>query len=159
MRQLQFKIVTGAEQARNAQFTKCDVSSWDDQVAMFKKAIANSPHQSCDIVLANAGLGRKDDLSSIESDEEPKKPDLSVFDININGYCYTLKLAMHYFVRQPESQDRDRCLIMTDSLAGYVDQPGAIQYNASKYAVRSLMRSFRHTCTKQGIRINTISPW
>ena len=48
----------------NAQFVKCNITSWDDQVAMFEAAIKNSPHKSCDIVIANAGISRAsgDDL-------------------------------------------------------------------------------------------------
>jgi NAD(P)-dependent dehydrogenase (short-subunit alcohol dehydrogenase family) len=43
---------------RNAQFIKCDILSWDDQVSMFEAARNNSPHKSVDIVIANAGIGR-----------------------------------------------------------------------------------------------------
>jgi NAD(P)-dependent dehydrogenase (short-subunit alcohol dehydrogenase family) len=43
---------------------KCNITSWDDQVEMFEAAIKNSPHKSCDIVIANAGISRAsgDDL-------------------------------------------------------------------------------------------------
>ena len=49
---------------RNAQLVKCDTTSWEDQVSMFEAAIAHSPHKSCDIVIANAGISRAsgDDL-------------------------------------------------------------------------------------------------
>jgi NAD(P)-dependent dehydrogenase (short-subunit alcohol dehydrogenase family) len=49
---------------RNAQFVKCDTTSWENQVSMFEAAIAHSPHKSCDIVIANAGISRAsgDDL-------------------------------------------------------------------------------------------------
>jgi NAD(P)-dependent dehydrogenase (short-subunit alcohol dehydrogenase family) len=39
-----------------AQFVKCDVRSWDDQVRMFEEAVSTSPSKSCDIVIANAGI-------------------------------------------------------------------------------------------------------
>jgi NAD(P)-dependent dehydrogenase (short-subunit alcohol dehydrogenase family) len=39
---------------------KCDVTSWKDQLAVFKAAIANSPHKSIDIVIANAGIAGND---------------------------------------------------------------------------------------------------
>lgn len=45
---------------RKAQFVKCNVCSWEDQVRVFKAAIANSPHKSCDIVIANAGVSGPD---------------------------------------------------------------------------------------------------
>jgi NAD(P)-dependent dehydrogenase (short-subunit alcohol dehydrogenase family) len=47
-----------AELAPNAQFVKCNIVSWDEQVAMFEAAIANSPSKSCDVVIANAGISR-----------------------------------------------------------------------------------------------------
>lgn len=42
----------------NAQFIKCDILEWEDQINMFEAAVKNSPHKSCDIVIANAGIGR-----------------------------------------------------------------------------------------------------
>ncbi len=47
---------------RQAQFVKCNVTLWEDQVAVFKAAVANSPHKSCDIVVANAGVSGPDDV-------------------------------------------------------------------------------------------------
>ncbi len=41
----------------NAQYLKCDVCDWDDQVSLFELALLNSPSKSIDIVIANAGLG------------------------------------------------------------------------------------------------------
>ena len=49
-----------------AQFVKCDVRSWDDQVALFDAAVKHSPHHSCDVVIANAGIVGADDLFKLE---------------------------------------------------------------------------------------------
>jgi NAD(P)-dependent dehydrogenase (short-subunit alcohol dehydrogenase family) len=46
-------------------FVKCDVRRWEDQVAVFKSAVANSPHKNVDIVIANAGILREDSLSEL----------------------------------------------------------------------------------------------
>jgi NAD(P)-dependent dehydrogenase (short-subunit alcohol dehydrogenase family) len=43
-------------------FVKCDVREWKDQVAVFKSAVACSPHKSVDIVIANAGISGEDSL-------------------------------------------------------------------------------------------------
>ncbi|KAI1615924.1 hypothetical protein EDD36DRAFT_414842 [Exophiala viscosa] len=80
-------------------------------------------------------------------------------DINLTGLLYTVKLAIHYFRRQPVEPSRDRCLILKSSLAGYVDLPGSIQYNASKFGVRGVMRSLRRTTWKESIRVNLVAPW
>jgi NAD(P)-dependent dehydrogenase (short-subunit alcohol dehydrogenase family) len=89
----------------------------------------------------------------------PKKPNLKTMDINLTGLLYTVKLAIHYFRRQPIDASRDRCLILKSSLAGYVDVPGSIQYNSSKFGVRGVMRSLRRTLWKESIRVNLVAPW
>lgn len=37
-------------------FSKCDVTSWEDQVELFKFAKAKSPSGGIDVVIANAGV-------------------------------------------------------------------------------------------------------
>lgn len=51
-----------------AQFVKCDVRNWDDQVSVFEAAIRNSPCQTCDIVIANAGIVGADDLYDLQGE-------------------------------------------------------------------------------------------
>lgn len=70
---------------------------------------------------------------------------------------YTAKLATHYLSKNTASTDR--VLIMTASLAGYLDMPGAPQYGASKWGVRGLMHSLRRTLPASSIRVNIIAPW
>lgn len=113
-----------SELGQNVQFVRCDVTSWSDQVSMFKAAISESPAKSCDIVVANAGIARNDPVFAFDDSEEPQEPDLSIMKVNSIGALYTMKLAMHYFNRQPEDASRDRCLIVKGSLAAYLDLPG-----------------------------------
>jgi NAD(P)-dependent dehydrogenase (short-subunit alcohol dehydrogenase family) len=87
------------------------------------------------------------------------KPDLRTIEINLTGLLYTTKLAMHYFRRQPVDEDRDRCLIIKASLAGYIDMPNSPQYAASKFGGRGLMRSLRRTSWAESIRVNLVAPW
>lgn len=89
-------------------------------------------------------------------DSDPLEPDLSILQINLKAYMYTVKLATHYFSRSPPG---DKCLLMTASLAGYLDQPGSPQYCASKWGVRGLMHSLRQTMPGMGMRVNIIAPW
>lgn len=49
------------------------------------------------------------------------KPNLTIVDINLIGVMYTFKLAVHYFRRQPEDPDRDRCFIFKGSIVGFLD--------------------------------------
>lgn len=79
--------------------------------------------------------------------------------MNITGVLYTTKLARFYFNKQIDSEERDRCLILQGSIASYIDQPGVLQYNASKFALRGMMRTLRRTAHLDGIRVNLIAPW
>lgn len=157
------------------QFVECDVTIWEDQVNVFELAMANSPHKSCDIVIANAGISGPDPLFVLDGEnlpllhlqrlmkldisKPPVKPDLRIIDIDLIGVLYTSKLAMHYFRMQPEDTDRDRCLIIKGSVAGFLDQPGTPQYNVAKFGGRALMRCLRRTSWQQGIRVNYVAPW
>ncbi|KAJ5718368.1 hypothetical protein N7488_004014 [Penicillium malachiteum] len=146
---------------RNAQFVKCDITSWEDQVALFEAALANSPHKSCDIVIANAGISRAsgDDLWPLDDpNEAPVKPKLNIVNVNLIGTMYTWKLAVHYFRKQPDTEDRDRCFIITGSLVAWIDSPANWQYTSSKYGLRGLMRTARRNSHEQGIRINYVAP-
>lgn len=68
-------------------FKKCDVSSWQDQAASFKEVYGEFGR--IDVVCANAGISEKggSDLARIEEDE-PKKPNLQVLDVNLTGAIY-----------------------------------------------------------------------
>ncbi|KAK1142946.1 hypothetical protein N8T08_007187 [Aspergillus melleus] len=150
-----------AELRPNAHFVKCNISSWEEQVEVFEAAISNSPHKSCDIVIANAGISRAsgDDLWPLDDpNQSPVKPELRIMDINMTGTLYTWKLAVHYFRKQPDTPDRDRCFIITGSMVAWIDSPANWQYTCSKYGLRGLMRVARRSSWEQGIRINYVAP-
>lgn len=142
-------------------YVKCDIRDWDQQKAMFETAKAQSPANSVDIVIANAGISRSsgDSLWNLDSpDGEPTKPDLNIVEVNLRGSLYTWKLAVHYFRMQPEAEARDRCFIITGSMVAYIDSPGNWEYTATKYALRGFMRTARRSSWEQGIRINYVAP-
>jgi NAD(P)-dependent dehydrogenase (short-subunit alcohol dehydrogenase family) len=128
---------------------------------MFKAAEANSPNKSVDIVVANAGIGVKDDMmfKMDDPESEPNKPDLPVLDVNLYGVLYTTKLAFHYFQKNPDDDKHDRCLVLQASLAGYLSLPGGLQYQATKYALRGMMMNMRVNFALPHYRGNAISPW
>lgn len=127
---------------------------------MFKAAIANSPSKGVDIVVANAGISGVDSMFKLDDPQsDPEKPDLKILDINLYGVMYTTKLAFHYFQKNPMDDDHDKCLVIQASLAGYLDIPGAIQYQASKYGGRAIMICTRHHPALPGFRVNAICPW
>lgn len=60
-------------------FIKCNVASWDAQVAMFKHAINASPNGGIDIVVANAGIGESDkDVFSLDGPKGESVETLSI---------------------------------------------------------------------------------
>jgi NAD(P)-dependent dehydrogenase (short-subunit alcohol dehydrogenase family) len=143
-------------------FVECDTRVWGDQASLFKTASEKSPSRGVDIVFANAGISGRDSVFNDQSDPatgEPVKPDLTILETNLVGVMYTTKLALHYFSRQQGGLDRDRCLIITSSIAGYADHNGAPQYSSAKFGIRGMMRSLRQVLPKQKARVNIISPW
>lgn len=104
-------------------------------------------------------------LSLPASASTPQKPNLKILDINLIGAMYTIKLALFYFRKQynsaivAERKELDTCLVLQGSLAGYVDQPGSPQYNASKFGLRGTMRCLRRTAWQHDTRVNYIAPW
>ncbi|KAF2095937.1 NAD(P)-binding protein [Rhizodiscina lignyota] len=142
------------EAKSNYQFCPCDVTSWDQQLAAFKAAVSKSPHNTVDIVVANAGISGSDPIFQLEDTDEPTEPNLKIIQVDFIGVVYTAKLAMHYFNKQDPS--RDRCLILKSSLAGFLDLPGATSYQSSKFAVRGLMCNLRRAGR---CRVNLVAPW
>lgn len=142
-------------------FVRCDVLKWQDQLHLFLAALEKSPSETIDIVVANAGISGHDDLATDETEinGQPKEPNVDQINVNLIGVIYTAKLALHYLSRQTNGPDRDRCLILVSSIAGYVDKPGSPQYNASKFGVRGLMRCLRTTMPEQKMRVNLLAPW
>lgn len=142
-------------------FVKCDITDWDQQMAMFETAKAQSPAKSVDIVIANAGISRSsgDSLWNLDNPSgEPTKPDLNIIEVNLRGSLYTWKIAAHYFRKQVEDEDRDRCFIITGSMVAYIDSPGNWEYTATKYGLLGFMRTARRSTWEQGIRINYVAP-
>lgn len=58
----------------------------------------------------------------------PTKPNLNIVRVNFDGTFYTWKLAVHYFRKQPDSEERDRCFIITGSMVAYIDSPVSSDY-------------------------------
>ncbi len=109
-------------------------------------------------VIANAGIVRKDDVFTFDGihtlqtshslsltaipgrDQEPVKPNLSIIDVNLCGALYTVKLSLHYFVKQNGTdvspQQVDTCLVLIGSGAAFLDCPRGPRYSSTKWAMR-----------------------
>ncbi|KAK5044726.1 hypothetical protein LTR84_010500 [Exophiala bonariae] len=149
-----------SEFPKQIHFVKCNVTNWDDQTRLFREAESFSPTHQIHYVVANAGIIRKDEVFEFG---EPTEPELSTIDVNIKGTLYTVKLAMHYFIKQngivPGPEQHDTCLVLIGSGAGIHDCLRIPQYSATKWAARGIMHSLRRTSHFYGSRVNVIHPW
>ena len=105
-------------------FVEVDIRDWEQQKKMFETTLTK--FGTVDIVIANAGISRSSGDSLWNLDDrsgEPIKPDLRIVDVNLKGSFYTWKLAVHYWRKQEESEERDRCFIITGSMVGWIDSP------------------------------------
>jgi NAD(P)-dependent dehydrogenase (short-subunit alcohol dehydrogenase family) len=69
-------------------FKKCDVSSWDEQAAVFKEVCRQ--HRGIHLVMANAGVSEQGTTSAITlGEEKPSKPKLAALNINLVGTIYS----------------------------------------------------------------------
>jgi len=69
-------------------FKKCDVSSWDEQAAVFKE-VFHEHGDSLDVVMANAGISEGGSVTVVNLKEaEPTKPRLTALEINLLGVIY-----------------------------------------------------------------------
>lgn len=145
---------------------KTDVLNWESQVAVFKAAIDYSPAKGVDIVVLAAGVTSSafvdpsDEPASL--DKDPTEPTLNAINVNLIGLSYTTKLALHYFTLKGSDGSTDqggKSLILISSLAGYVELPWTVDYQASKYGVRGLFKALRNNVPAMGVRMNLIAPW
>lgn len=140
-----------SELSPNAQFVKCDSSSYTDQLTLFKTAFEK--HGRVDIVVANAGISIPKDIFDPAADigEEPSMKEIAV---NTIGSIFTARIGMHY-MRQGGGGD----LVLVSSIAGFKECGGLVTYTASKHGVVGIMRGLHLTATPENIRVNVISPW
>ncbi len=170
-------------------YSRCDVTSWDSQVAAFKSAVSFCPSQTLDIVATFAGTafapGNEVDHVFAAGEPslavDPKEPNIRNIEVNLIGVYYSSWLALYYFRLKPravaddadatsaDSTDHpapttaptsiDKSLILVASIAAYMDSPKASTYPASKFGVRGLFRSTRARTLDIGVRCNLLAPW
>lgn len=82
-------------------FMKVNVTSWKEQVEMFKAA--EKEFGRIDHVFANAGIQPTVSLLEADVDENGDllPPKLDTFNVNLMGCMYTVKLGIYYLRRNP----------------------------------------------------------
>lgn len=110
---------------------RCDVTSWDDQVALF--AAGFDKFGSIDVVLPNAGvseIGRFDPRQ--EGDvTQLTKPNLTTLDIDLTAVLYTTRIALWYFANDKRRDPGLRAVVFTGSMSSFYGSEG-VMYGAAK---------------------------
>jgi len=71
-------------------FYQCDVSSWEEQAAVFKK-VFHKQGDRIDIVVANAGVSEQGVTTLVGHDDdadEPTRPKIKTVEVNLLGAIY-----------------------------------------------------------------------
>ncbi|KAI9837918.1 MAG: hypothetical protein M1837_002657 [Sclerophora amabilis] len=141
-----------AELGPVAMFQPTDVSSWDDQAALFKRT--KEAWGRIDYVAANAGIDEKQNFYKVD-DHEPVKPDLKVIEVNLISVIYGLRLAAHYF---RQNGKEGGAFVATSSAAGIYPLSVEPLYASAKSGIVNLIRSTASTYAKENITVNCVCP-
>ena len=151
---------------KNLRVVHCDTSSWDSQVAAFRRAIywRASDGGRIDFVAPVAGIGEQSWIPFQEESVKAKaqeftKPNLTVLDVDLTGVLYTVALALQHFRRQARTEDGLLGRIgLVASVCGLYCVPGLPIYTAAKHALVGLTRSYGKLLVEEGITLNAIAP-
>ena len=138
--------ITAELGTEKAVYHHCDVSSWENQAAAFTETFKRWGRM--DFVALNAGIDDKDNLYGPTTtaaagtgaggegggDGEPVKPGLKTIQVNLIGVFYGIRLAIHYFRKNPSLHCGGK-IVVTSSDAGLYPLEGSPQYVATKHAV------------------------
>ncbi|KAI3328828.1 NAD(P)-binding protein [Ustulina deusta] len=135
----------------NLHYHKCDVASFESQRAVFETI--GPVH----MVFANAGVAETSDFfaDAVEADGRTlAPPDLLLFDVNIRGVWYTVKLAWSSMRRHKIRGS----IVITASTTGIAPEAALPTYSALKHALNGLVRSLRNNVVLDGVTINAVAP-
>jgi NADP-dependent 3-hydroxy acid dehydrogenase YdfG len=123
---------------------RCDVTSWDDQAALFERAL--DAFGRVDVVFANAGFGGPRGWEKYDPDEMRE-----MVLTNVLGVAYTIRAAL------PPLRETRGHILITSSVAGRRALPGSL-YSCTKHAVTAMGEATRLDVNGTGIRVTLIEP-
>ena len=147
-------------------FVKTDVTVWESNVNLFKKAYDWSDGR-IDFFAANAGTADKESLYGPQDlDAEPVKPNLLCVEVNEISIHFGLKLFIYHSRKtrrslegKADEKSFNPKMVITASCAGIYPFPVAPQYNASKHACVGLTRAVGGMLyAMDNIAVNCIMP-
>ena len=123
---------------------RCDVTEWEDQQVLVKRAL--DEFGRIDVAFANAGFGGARGFEN-GTPEEWKEMVLT----NVYGCALTIRATM------PALRDAKGHLLLTGSVAGRRALPGSL-YSATKWAVTAMGEAARLDFNDTGVRVTLIEP-
>ena len=135
-----------AELGERVHVLPCNLSDAEAVDALPKQAIAAMG--SVDILVNNAGITR-DQIFMRMSDEEWQ----SVIDVNLTA---TMRLCRG--VMRPMMKSRWGRIVNISSIVGATDNPGQVNYAASKAGMVGMTKSIAYEVASRGITANAVAP-
>ena len=92
------------EAVQETMFIQTDVTSWDQQTEMFKKAYIWG--KRLDFCALNAGIDDRDDIFdtlSFDVNKPPQQPNTKTFSINLTGTCVTGRTSFYQIGKLTEA--------------------------------------------------------
>lgn len=166
-----------ADIGHESTYRVCDVSNWEQQVAIFESV--NKNVGPIDFLVCNAAVNPEVSLlRAFDADEHSKmnsqvrynyladekdadqksliRPPTQIFDVNFDSVLFGLKLGIHHMKQHGGGR-----IVVTASAGSYVPIPSQPVYAASKHAVLGLCRSTSQMkeVVESGVSISWIAPW
>ncbi|WP_204490193.1 SDR family NAD(P)-dependent oxidoreductase [Archangium primigenium] len=135
---------TVAEIGSSATAIRADITNLEELDAVYARVVADG--RTLDVVVANAGRAESGTLEEVDADLFDK-----IFDLNVRATFFTVQKGL------PLLNAQASVILVSSSLNNRGDS-GMSVYNASKAAVRSLVKTFATELLPRGIRVNTLSP-
>ncbi len=123
---------------------RCDVTEWEQQEEMVKRAIDRFGR--LDVVFVNAGFGAKRGFL-----EESAEFWRSMVLTNVYGAALTIRATL------PAVKEARGHFVLTSSVAGRRALPGSL-YSATKWAVTAMGEALRQEMADTGVRVTLIEP-
>lgn len=152
-----FRVVLGARRVKKlaalaaelggperALAVRCDVTEWDDQLALVEAAL--DAWGRLDVAFANAGFGAK--RGFLESTPEQWR---EMVLTNVYGAALTVRAAL------PALKESQGHLVLTSSVAGRRVIAGSL-YSCTKWAVTAMGEAVRQELDGTGVRVTVVEP-
>ncbi|MEO6987209.1 MAG: SDR family NAD(P)-dependent oxidoreductase [Aquihabitans sp.] len=104
---------------------------------------------TCDVLVANAGIGDSPDLDQLTTGEIDQ-----CLDVNLRSPI----VMSHEFVKAKSAAGHRGQIVLIGSLAGLAATPGTRLYNATKFGLRGFALSFRQEAEPLGVGVSLVAP-